>query len=597
MFSLISAFVGLALAASPMAAGQATTVANQINTSNTTGNVVAASAINNDNVAAISFDGNGGTGYCNDLIIPGGGTGDASAPLPTSGFTRDGYKLTGWNTSANGTGTHFALGQTVTAHQVFALDSTGSTSGLILYAEWTKNAVAQSYTISLGANGGNGIMNAFVVEAGKSTYVPPNPFIRARYDFTGWNTSPDGNGVSYTEGSTITPTGNMTLYAQWKETTVYYTITTNANGGTGTPADTITAQRDAKVIAPANTFTRSGYDFDGWNTVANGSGAVISPGATLPATGDTVLYAQWVKKPDVQQYTVKFNENGGNGSMNAITGDENTTVKLPANGFTRDGYEFLGWGTSYEDSGSYLQPDTDYKLTADATLYAQWKLTTPEDVKYMVKFDNNGGTGTLDSSEGTKSDGIKLPASTFVKDGYTFKEWNTKADGTGTSYKAGDTFHPSENSTLYAQWSKNPSDDNSGDHDNNGGSDTNHGGNTDSNGNNGGSSNNGSTSGSNPSKNNGTTKNDTSNGSTTTGKTNGSTATKDDNTASHNDSTGAASKSLQGTKDKAVSDNTKASLGKTGVDVVWIGVSALIAAAIGVVAMVIRRTLREDDEE
>ena len=561
MFSLISALVSLALAASPTAAGQTTTVADQINPSNTTGNVVAASATNDGVVASITFDGNGGTGYWNgnDLII---GIGDASVPLPASGLTRDGYKLTGWNTSADGTGKHFALGQTVTANQVVALDSTG---GLVLYAEWTKDANAKSYTISWDANGGTGSMNAFVVEAGKSTNVPSNPFVRAGYDFTGWNTSPDGNGVPYTAGSTITPTGNMTLYAQWKETTVYYTITTNANGGKGTPADAITAQRDATVIAPANTFTRSGYDFDGWNTIANGSGAVISPGSTLTATADTVLYAQWVKKPDVQQYAVKFNENGGTGTVNAIIGDENTTVKLPANGFTRDGYEFLGWGTSDEDSGNYLQPGADYKLTADTTLYAQWKLTTPEDVKYMVNFDGNGGTGTLNSSEGTKSDGIKIPASTFVKDGYTFKEWNTKADGTGTAYNAGDTFHPSENSTLYARWSRNPSHDNSGK--------------TDDNDNNGGSSGNGSTSGNsgdNSSKDNGTSKDNASNGSTTTGEANGSTATKNDNTAS---------------------DNTKTPLGKTGVDVVWIGVSALIATAIGVVAMVIRRTLRKDDEE
>lgn len=556
MPSLIIALVSLALAASPMAAGQVATVADQINTSNTTGNVVAASDTNDGVVASITFDGNGGTGYWNgnDLII---GIGDASVPLPASGLTRDGYKLTGWNTSADGTGKHFALGQTVTANQVVALDSTGDP---IFYAEWTKDATARSYTISWDANGGTGNMNAFVVEAGKSTNVPSNPFVRAGYDFTGWNTSPDGNGVPYTAGSTITPTGNMTLYAQWKETTVYYTITTNANGGKGTPADAITAQRDATVIAPANTFTRSGYDFDGWNTIANGSGAVISPGSTFTATADTVLYAQWVKKPDVQQYAVKFNENGGTGTVNAIIGDENTTVKLPANGFTRDGYEFLGWGTSDEDSGNYLQPGTDYKLTADTTLYAQWRLTAPQEVKYMVNFDGNGGKGTLDSSEGTKSDGIKIPASTFVKDGYTFKGWNTKADGTGTAYNAGDTFHPSENSTLYAQWSRNPSHDNSGK--------------TDDNDNNGGSSGNGSTSG---------------NG--------GDNSSKDNGTSKDNASNGAASKSLQGTKDRAASDNTKTPLGKTGVDVVWIGVSALIATAIGVVAMVIRRTLRKDDEE
>jgi uncharacterized repeat protein (TIGR02543 family) len=590
MFSLISAFISLALAASPMAAGQATTVADQINTSNTTGNVVAASATNNDNVAAISFDGNGGTGYCNDLIIPGGGTGDASAPLPASGFTRDGYKLTGWNTNAAGTGTHFALGQTITANQVIALDKTG---GLILYAEWTENPSVVNYTVEFNANGGTGSMNAFTVKSGESTVAPSNPFVRAGYDFTGWNTAADGSGTSYSEGSSFTPTGNSVLYAQWKETAVYFTVSTDANGGTGSAPATITAQRDATVIAPANTYTRDGYNFTGWNTLANGGGAAIAAGSTITVNGDMVLYAQWDKVPTVQKFTVTFNENGGTGSVNAITADENTAIKLPANGFTREGYEFLGWGKSASDSGSYIQPGESFTPAGNTTLYAQWKLTTPAEVKYTVNFDGNDATsGTVDSVEGTKSDGIKLPASAFIKKGYTFTGWNTDRDGKGTAYKVGDIFNPTENTTLYAQWSKDSTDY---DNTNNGGNNGNNGSNDNSNTNNGGSSNNSGNT------NNGSSSNTTTDGSKGTSKDNGSSTTNGNtstNGTTSSDGTTdatASSKPLQGTKDKPVQQKVVSALGKTGANVFYFGIAVFILGFAGLLALIIRKNIRREE--
>jgi uncharacterized repeat protein (TIGR02543 family) len=43
-----------------------------------------------------------------------------------------------------------------------------------------------------------------------------------------------------------------------------------------------------------NAFTRTGYHFAGWNTVANGVGGTsYADGASYPFNASTTLYAQW----------------------------------------------------------------------------------------------------------------------------------------------------------------------------------------------------------------------------------------------------------------------------------------------------------------
>lgn len=42
-----------------------------------------------------------------------------------------------------------------------------------------------------------------------------------------------------------------------------------------------------------------------------------------------------------------------------------------------------------------------------------------------------------------------------VRDGYSFEGWNTAADGSSTSYAAGDKVELSAPMTHYAQWKKN----------------------------------------------------------------------------------------------------------------------------------------------
>ena len=81
--------------------------------------------------------------------------------------------------------------------------------------------------------------------------------------------------------------------------------------------------------------------------------------------------------------------------------------------------------------------------------------TPPPTVTHTVTYDVNGGTGAIPASKTgadgsiTLSDGGKL---TYA--GYSFAGWNTRADGKGTAYKAGDRLTPDADITLYAQWTK-----------------------------------------------------------------------------------------------------------------------------------------------
>ncbi len=75
--------------------------------------------------------------------------------------------------------------------------------------------------------------------------------------------------------------------------------------------------------------------------------------------------------------------------------------------------------------------------------------------KYTLSYVANGGVGSISSVSGREGDKVKVSANKFSRDGYTFKEWNTKADGSGKGYQPGDeyAFVAGEN-VLYAIWKK-----------------------------------------------------------------------------------------------------------------------------------------------
>ena len=125
---------------------------------------------------------------------------------------------------------------------------------------------------------------------------------------------------------------------------------------------------------------------------------------------------------------------------------------------SRPGYTFDEWNTEADGTGThYKEGDrvTPTEPNGTVTLYAQWTAN-----EYTVTFDPNGGEGIISSQSFTYDTAQKLTGNGFTRTGYTFDEWNTAADGTGTSYKDGQqvsnlTTEPNGTVTLYAQWTAN----------------------------------------------------------------------------------------------------------------------------------------------
>ena len=146
--------------------------------------------------------------------------------------------------------------------------------------------------------------------------------------------------------------------------------------------------------------------------------------------------------------------------MEEITMNYNVAKKLTKNTFTRQDYNFGGWNTKADGTGTYYEDEQEVNFNTyvdgnEINLYAQWI----EDGKYKVVFNANGGTGTMTPQDFAIGTPQNLTTSTFTKDDFSFAFWNTKADGTGTTYQDGQKVHSlvankGENITLYAIYEK-----------------------------------------------------------------------------------------------------------------------------------------------
>ncbi|MQW22488.1 InlB B-repeat-containing protein [Lactococcus sp. dk101] len=278
-----------------------------------------------------------------------------------------------------------------------------------------------------------------------------NP-VREGYSFVEWNSKSDGSGNTIDNTTQIDFASSKTYYAIWKANS--YNINFDNSGGKGT-MDPMAMTYDQSKALTANTMTKEGYTFQGWATSA--TGAVVykdkAEVTNLAKTGDVTLYAVWA----ANSYNVKFDNNGGKGTMDPMAMTYDQSKALTANTMTKDGYTFQGWATSA--TGAVVYKDkaevTNLAKTGDVTLYAVWAANS-----YDVKFDNNGGKGTMDPMAMTYDQSKALTANTMTKDGYTFQGWATSATGAVVYKDKAEVTNLAKTGdvTLYAVWAANSYD-------------------------------------------------------------------------------------------------------------------------------------------
>jgi uncharacterized repeat protein (TIGR02543 family) len=255
--------------------------------------------------------------------------------------------------------------------------------------------------------------------------------------------------------------------SQYNEATAKFTInpvvTFKANGGTGSDY-TQRVTYNTNTALTANTFTRTGYDFAGWATSADGN-VVYAGGANVKLTAHTNLFAKWTPKTT----TVTLSANAPAGQTVTGGGTQVTATydaALPAfSALTcNGGYALTGYWTTASGAGtkvinangSFADNSGIWNRTdgATLTLHARWSLDR------TLTYDDNGSTGgSVPASPAVYANNTSVTVlgntNSLVKTGYTFTGWNTEPGGGGASYSAGNSITMNANYTLYAQWSEN----------------------------------------------------------------------------------------------------------------------------------------------
>ena len=250
------------------------------------------------------------------------------------------------------------------------------------------------WVISFDKNGATSGKEPAVIKVaqGESTTLPgAGNLEKTHYSFKGWNTQPDGLGVTYTSGASFTPTADITLYAKWGENP-QYTITWD--DGHSDPLPTTSVYAGEKVVLPSDpTSCDPSYPhFMGWYTAPEGS--LSAPTTSISGTKVT---AQTKPNSDTRYYAVF--SNGG-----TVAGSKEYEFNITPSDFTGGGYaandgEHTSIATATDASGATFQVTWESQNIYLNGAKAQWKAAT--DTKYTSSIHNITNLGNVKAVEVT----------------------------------------------------------------------------------------------------------------------------------------------------------------------------------------------------
>ena len=215
------------------------------------------------------------------------------------------------------------------------------------------------------------------------------------------------------------------------------------NGGTGN-CESLSVTKGSKLTNICTSVSKPGYMFKGWK---DASGNIVTKDTIV--NDNLKLTAQW----EIKKYTLTVKPNGGvwnNQTENKTIEQEymsTTTIDNPTKGSTYK-ITFDSNNTNATISKNIVEAERPFN---------NWKLT--KDVNDVTtKLENNKFTfgtsnATIEANYRVNSNNTTLAL--ISKTGHICK-WNTKSDGSGTSYTSGYTnYSANSNITLYAICSAN----------------------------------------------------------------------------------------------------------------------------------------------
>ena len=385
-----------------------------------------------------------GTAYLNYA----GSVTNASIGLGTTSLS--GYTFRGWSTAKEGN-----------AKITVAANGTASiNTNTTYYASYSYTVTAtyyyyngSSYTSSKPT--ATAYMNYVGTKIGAK---PTTPTVKNPSGWTarGWSTSSSATGTVATPGTITT---DEEYYYSWQKTVTatLYTYNNQKTSKTGTAYLDYKGTTTNASIGLGTTTAPSGYTARGWSTAKEGNAEItVALNGTASILNDTTYYMSY-------SYTIKATFYYYDGSKYTSSGPTATaymnyagskigakpttpTVKNPS------GWTGRGWSTSSSPTGTVATPGT---ITANEEYYYSWS----KQVK--LTYDANSGSGApaaetktayLNYAGSITAASFTISKTTPTRAGWTFQNWNTSSNGSGTTYAVGGTIKLSENDILYAIW-------------------------------------------------------------------------------------------------------------------------------------------------
>ncbi len=311
-------------------------------------------------------------------------------------FSKSGAYFTGWNTKADGSGTHYSAGTTIYNFT--------SSDPIVLYAQWSDGShdyhIPEKHIVHFDANGGTNAPANQTKYSGSTLTISSQKPVRPGYKFAGWSTGKNSTSIAYKSGASYGVDADLKLYAVWTTCTAHSftrissTASTCTVQGRTTYSCTVCKMSYDEYLDYAHSFGNWSSNGDGTETrVCTSCGA----SETRVAPCAHVYNEGWVTKKStckdygVIVYTCTLCGDAYNDKLplleHSFTNYVSNNNATCAHGSTFTAYCDYGCGTP----DTYLDPTT--KLEHVFTTY------TPDNNPTCM----NGGTQTAYCDNGCKN--------------------------------------------------------------------------------------------------------------------------------------------------------------------------------------------------